>query len=52
MPALNDKKIPQEILVSLLGKIQSTKKMNTRELKKRKAEKEVRTMVRDVLIFI
>ena len=49
---LNDKQMPHEILFSLLDEIQNTKKMNTRELKERKFEKEVRAINWVVLIFI
>ena len=41
-----------EILFSLLGETQNTKKMNTPKLKERKFEKEVRTIAWVVLIFI
>ena len=42
--------MPQKILSSLLDKIQSTKKLNTRESKERTFEKKVRELV--VLILI
>ena len=49
---LCDKQMPHEILFSLLDEIQNIKKMNTRELKERKFEKEVRAIGWVVLIFI
>ena len=36
---LNDKQMPHEVLFSLLDEIQNTKKVNTRESKKRKFKK-------------
>ena len=44
--------MPHEIQFSLLDEIQNTKKMNTRELKERKFEKEVGAIGWIVLIFI
>ena len=36
--------MPHEILLSLLDEIQNTKNMNTRELKEKKFDKEVRAI--------
>ena len=44
--------MPHEILFSLLDEIQNTKKMNTRELKERKFEKEESSIVYEVIRII
>ena len=44
--------MPHEILFSLLDEIQNTKKMNTRELKERKFEKEESSIVYEVVRII
>ena len=43
--------MPHEIIFSLLDKTQNTKKMNTRELKERKFEEEVRA-IRWVVLYV
>ena len=49
---LIDKQMSQEIQFSLLDEIQNTKKLNTRESKERKFEKNVREIGWVVLMFL
>ena len=49
---LNDKQKPNEILFNLLEEVQNTKKMKTRDSKKRKFSNKVREIGWVVLIFI